>query len=32
MTDLINMMDEAEIKTLADEIYDFNQKIKEARK
>lgn len=32
MTDLINMMDEEEIKTLADEIYDFNQKIKEARK
>ncbi|MCD6211554.1 MAG: hypothetical protein J7J02_01115 [Sulfurovum sp.] len=32
MTDLINMMDEAEIRTLADEIYEFNQKIKEARK
>ena len=32
MTDLINMMDEAEIKALADEIYDFNEKIKEARK
>ena len=32
MTDLINMMDENEIKALADEIYDFNQKIKEARK
>ncbi len=32
MTDLINMMDENEIRTLADEIYDFNQKIKEARK
>ncbi len=32
MTDLINMMDEDEIKTLADEIYDFNQKIQEARK
>ncbi len=32
MTDLINMMDEDEIKTLADEIYDFNQKINEARK
>ena len=32
MTDLINMRDEAEIKTLADEIYDFNQKIQEARK
>jgi len=32
MTDLINMMDEDEIKTLADEIYDFNQQIQEARK
>ena len=32
MTDLINMMDEAEIRTLADEIYAFNQKIEEARK
>jgi cytochrome c553 len=32
MTDLINMMDEAEIRTLADEIYVFNQKIEEARK
>ncbi len=32
MTDLINMMDEAEIRALADEIYEFNQKIKEARK
>ena len=32
MADLINMMDEAEIKALADEIYDFNQEIKEARK
>jgi len=32
MTDLINMMDEAEIRTLADEIYEFNQKIEEARK
>jgi len=32
MTDLINMMDENEIKALADEIYEFNQKIKEARK
>ena len=32
MTDLINMMDEAEIRTLADEIYVFNQKIAEARK
>ena len=32
MTDLVSMMDEAEIQTLADEIYDFNQKIKEARK
>ncbi len=32
MTDLINMMDEAEIRALADEIYAFNEKIKEARK
>ena len=32
MTDLINMMDEAEIRVLADEIYEFNQKIEEARK
>lgn len=32
MTDLINMMDEDEIRTLADEIYEFNQKIEEARK
>ena len=32
MTDLINMMDEKEIKALADEIYEFNIKIKEARK
>jgi len=32
MTDLINMMDETEIKALADEIYEFNEKIKEARK
>ena len=32
MTDLINMMDENEIKALADEIYEFNEKIKEARK
>ncbi len=32
MTDLVNMMDEAEIRTLADEIYAFNEKIKEARK
>jgi cytochrome c553 len=32
MTDLINMMDEAEIKALSDEIYEFNQKIQEARK
>ena len=32
MTDLINMMDEAEIRVLADEIYEFNQKIAEARK
>jgi len=32
MTDLVNMMDENEIKALADEIYEFNQAIKEARK
>ncbi len=32
MTDLVSMMDEDEIKTLADEIYEFNEKIKEARK
>jgi len=32
MTDLINMMDENEIRTLADEIYEFNEEIKEARK
>jgi cytochrome c553 len=32
MTDLINMMDEDEIRTLADEIYNFNQQINEARK
>ena len=32
MTDLINMMDEDEIRTLADEIYEFNQQIEEARK
>ena len=32
MTDLINMMDDSEIRTLADEIYVFNQKIEEARK
>lgn len=32
MTDLINMMDETEIRTLADEIYEFNQKIAETRK
>ena len=32
MTDLINMMDDSEIRTLADEIYTFNEKIKEARK
>ena len=32
MTDLINMMDEDEIRTLADEIYEFNEEIKEARK
>jgi len=32
MTDLIKMMDKDEIRALADEIYAFNQKIKEARK
>lgn len=32
MTDLINMMSEDEIRALADEIYAFNEKIKEARK
>ena len=32
MTELINMMDENEIRSLADEIYEFNQKIKEARR
>ena len=32
MTDLVNMMEEVEIRSLADEIYAFNQKIKEARK
>ena len=32
MTDLINMMDEDEIRTLADEIYEFNQQIEESRK
>jgi len=32
MTDLINMMDEAEIRALADEIYEFNQQIEETRK
>ena len=32
MTDLINMMDEDEIRTLADEIYKFNQQIQESRK
>ncbi|MEA3492342.1 MAG: hypothetical protein U9R27_10625 [Campylobacterota bacterium] len=32
MTDLINMMSSDEIRALADEIYEFNQKIKEARR
>ena len=32
MDDLIKMMSEDEIRTLADEIYDFNIKIKELRK
>ncbi len=32
MDDLINMMSEDEIRKLADEIYAFNEKIKEARK
>lgn len=32
MTDLIKMMSEDEIRTLADEIYSFNEKIKELRK
>lgn len=32
MTDLIKMMSSEEIRTLADEIYAFNQKIKELRK
>ncbi|MEA1954394.1 MAG: hypothetical protein U9O24_08395 [Campylobacterota bacterium] len=32
MTELINMMDDKEIRALADEIYEFNEKIKEARK
>ena len=32
MDDLINMMSSAEIRELADEIYEFNEKIKEARK
>ena len=32
MTDLINMMDDKEIKELANEIYQFNQKLKEIRK
>ena len=31
MTDLINMMDDKEIKELANEIYQFNQKLKEIR-
>ncbi len=32
MNDLINMMSNDEIREMADEIYEFNQKIKEARK
>ena len=32
MNDLIKMMDEVEIRGLADEIYEFNIKIQEARK
>ncbi len=32
MDDLIKMMSEDEIRILADEIYEFNEKIKEARK
>jgi len=32
MDDLINMMSSEEIRALADEIYEFNEKIKEARK
>lgn len=32
MTDLIKMMSEDEIRTLADEIHSFNEKIKELRK
>lgn len=32
MDDLIKMMSEDEIRTLADEIYSFNEKIKELRK
>ncbi|MCD4667826.1 MAG: hypothetical protein K8R44_04470 [Sulfurimonas sp.] len=32
MTDLINMMDDKEIKKLADEIFEFNKEIKEMRK
>ena len=32
MDDLIKMMSEDEIRKLSDEIYEFNQKIKEARK
>ncbi len=31
MTDLINMMSDAEIREIADEIYTFNQKIKQIR-
>ncbi len=32
MTDLINMMDDKEIRKLADEIFEFNEQIKEMRK
>lgn len=32
MTDLINMMNDKEIKKLADEIFKFNEEIKEMRK
>ena len=32
MTDLINMMDDKEIRKLADEIFEFNKEIKKMRK
>ncbi len=32
MTDLINMMDDKEIRKLADEIFEFNEEIKKMRK